>query len=97
MLLKEVFLQSLLSLVFLKHLRTYLMNWFFHKIYWTGWISFKLGGRKNTDLCNTQVYDADTPGMAEKGSSPKERKDRVQHRHHGPKNCRDQEFFEVAA
>jgi hypothetical protein len=34
--------------------------------------------------------------MAEKGSSPKEREDLVQHRHHGQKDCRDQEFFEVA-
>ncbi|WP_139905568.1 cell wall-binding repeat-containing protein [Clostridium thermarum] len=26
----------------------------------TGWITFKLGGGKNNDLCNIQVFDADT-------------------------------------
>ncbi|TWE01027.1 sucrose-6-phosphate hydrolase SacC (GH32 family) [Neobacillus bataviensis] len=32
----------------------------------TGWISFKLGGGKNTDLCNIQVYDADTKQLIAK-------------------------------
>jgi fructan beta-fructosidase len=32
----------------------------------TGWITFKLGGGKTTDLCNIQVFDADTQQLIAK-------------------------------